>query len=253
MAPPFASLVQNWADHVLAPADPLPSRLDAAIGLSPRSATYKILRKSRARYRIGYSYSERPLARLNCLLMLTHSWTTSLVRQPRHEAEVVAEFLESTGLGTVEIRPEFPLSPALEQWGKDKVRGRRVLHFAPRWLEAGRDKFLEMLRGLAPVVVTYGEAEAHLMAFPDMDGVEWLGGLSLPQWGAVLGGGSAVVSTDTGAVHVAAARGVPVLVCHLPRHYAACVKQWYPWGVRGQHVILKGDWPAAVGAALKEM
>ena len=246
VAPPFSALVQNWADHVLTPADPLPSRLDAAIGLSPRSATYKILRKSRARYRIGYSYSERPLARLNCLLMLTHSWTTSLIRHPRHEAEVVAQFLESSGLGTVDIRPEFPLSPALEQWGKDKVRGRRVLHFAPRWLEAGRDKFLELLRALAPVVVTYGEAEARLMAFPDLVGVEWLGGLSLPQWGAVLGGGSAVVSTDTGAVHVAAARGVPVLVCHLPRHYAACVKQWYPWGVPSQHVILKGNWPAEV-------
>lgn len=247
---PFTGLVQSWADHVLTPADPLPSRLDAAVGLSPRSATYKILRRSQARYRVGYSYSERPLARLNCLLTLTHSWTTSLVRKPRHEAEVVAEFLEASGLGKVDIQPDFPLSPALEQWGKDKVAGRRVVHFAPRWLEAGKDKFLEMVRSLAPVVVTYGEAESRLMSFPDLEGVEWLGGLSLPQWAAVLGGGSAVVSTDTGAVHVAAARGVPVVVCHLPRHYGANVKQWYPWGVKGQHVILKGSWPAEVLSAL---
>lgn len=253
VAKPFASLVQNWADHVLTPADPLPSRLDAALGLSPRSATYSLLRKTRARYRIGYSYSERPLARLNCMLMLTHSWTTSLHKKPRHEAQVVAEFLESTGLGPVDIKPEFPLSPALEQWGKAKVGGRRVLHFAPRWLEAGRDKFLAMVRALAPVVVTYGEAESKLMSFPDIDGVEWLGGLSLPQWGAVLGGGSALLSTDTGAVHVAAARGVPVVVCHLARHYAANVKQWYPWGVSSQHVVLKGDWPGAVIEALKQV
>ncbi|MBX3167011.1 MAG: glycosyltransferase family 9 protein [Candidatus Eremiobacteraeota bacterium] len=253
VAQPFTSLVQNWADQVLTPADPLPGRLDAALGLSPRSATYKVLRQSRARYRIGYSYSERPLARLNCMLMLTHSWTTSLVKKPRHEAQVVAEFLESTGLGPVDIKPEFPLSPALEQWGKDKVRGRVVVHFAPRWLEAGRDKFLAMVRGLAPVLVTYGEAESKLMSFPDVDGVEWLGGLSLPQWGAVLGGGSALVSTDTGAVHVAAARGVPVVVAHLPRHYAACVKQWYPWGVPARHVILKENWPAEVASALQQL
>lgn len=245
VAAPFRGVVQPWADHVLSPADPLPSRLDAALGLSPRSATYKILRRSQARFRIGYSYSERPLARLNCMLTLTHSWATSLARKPRHEAQVVAEFLEASGLGAVEIKPEFPLSPALEQWGKDKVRGRAVVHFAPRWLEAGRDRFLDMVRQLAPVVVTYGEAEARLMAFPDVDGVEWLGGLSLPQWGAVLGGGTAVVSTDTGAVHVAAARGVPVVVCHLPRHYAANVKQWYPWGVSAEHVIMKGDWALA--------
>lgn len=251
VAEPFRSLAQNWADHVLSPADPLPSRLDAAIGLSPRSATYKVLRKSRARYRIGYSYSERPLARLNCLLMLTHSWTTSLVKNPRHEAEVVAQFLESTGLGRVDIRPEYPLSPALEQWGKDKVRGRVVVHFAPRWLEAGRDSFLEMLRKLAPVVVTYGAAEARLMSFPDLPGVEWLGDLSLPQWAAVLGGGPALVSTDTGAVHVAAARGVPVVVAHLARHYKACSKQWYPWGVRAEAVILKAGWVDEMVAAVQ--
>ncbi len=253
VADPFRSLVQNWADHVLSPADPLPSRLDAALGLSPRSATYQVLRRSRARYRIGYSYSERPLARLNCLLMLTHSWATSLARKPRHEAEVVAEFLEASGLGQVELKPEFPLSPALEQWGKNKVQSRTVVHFAPRWLEAGRDQFLQMVRQLAPVVVTYGEAEARLMSFPDIDGVEWLGGLSLPQWGAVLGGGSALVSTDTGAVHVAAARGVPVVVCHLPRHYSACLKQWYPWGVPAQHVVFKNGWPVEVVAALARL
>ena len=251
VAEPFRSLAQNWADHVLSPADPLPSRLDAALGLSPRSATYKVLRKSRARYRIGYSYSERPLARLNCLLMLTHSWTTSLIKNPRHEAEVVAQFLESTGLGRVDIRPEYPLSPALEQWGKDKVRGRVVVHFAPRWLEAGRDSFLELLRKLAPVVVTYGAAEAKLMSFPDLAGVEWLGDLSLPQWAAVLGGGPALVSTDTGAVHVAAARGVPVAVAHLPRHYAACSKQWYPWRVRAEAVILKAGWVDEMVAAVQ--
>lgn len=253
VAAPFTGVVQNWADHVLTPADPLPNRLDAALGLSPRTSTYKILKRCRARYRIGYSYAERPLARLNCFLTLTHTWTTSLQRKPRHEAEVVAEFLEATGLGKVEIRPEFPLSPALEQWGKDRVRERVVVHFAPRWLEAGRDKFLDMVKKLAPVVVTYGAAEANLMAFPEIEGVEWLGELSLPQWGAVLGGGPALVSTDTGAVHVAAARGVPVLVAHLPRHFAACSKQWYPWGVSGRHVILKGNWVDELVNVSREM
>lgn len=234
---PAVSLAQNWADTVLTLADPLPSNLDAALGLSPRSATYRILRRSQAKYRIGYSYAERPLARLTCWMSLTHHWTTSLQKPLRqglkvpHEAEVVAQFLEATGLGPVEIRPEFPLSPAMEQWGKDKVRGRIVIHFAPRW---GRlQDFCEMARRLAPAVVTYGPLEKALLpdTLPAIEGVEWLGDLSLPQWGAVLGGGAALVSTDTGAVHIAAARGTPVVVVHLPQHYALCSQQWYPWGV----------------------
>lgn len=248
VAEPFRSLAQNWADHVLSPADPLPSRLDAALGLSPRTATYKVLRRSRARYRIGTCYASRPLARLNCLFSLTHCW---IPQSLNHEAEMVAHFLQATGLGGVDIRPEFPLSPALEQWGKDKVRGRVVVHFAPRWLEAGRDSFLEMLQKLAPVVVTYGAAEAKLMSFPDLEGVEWLGDLSLPQWAAVLGGGPALLSTDTGAVHVAAARGVPVVVAHLARHYKLCSQQWYPWGVDSRAVILKPGWVEEALAAVR--
>ena len=237
VAPPFVSLAQHWADTVLTPADPLPSHLDAALGLSPRSSTYAILARSGARYRIGYCYAERPLARLRCWLSLTHSWTTSLQKPLRrglkvpHEAEVVAQFLEATGLGSVEVHPEFPLSPAMEQWGRDRVGGRRVIHFAPRW--GDWRKFCELALALAPVLVTYGAQERSLLPdpLPELEGVEWLGDLSLPQWAAVLGGGSALVSTDTGAVHIAAARGVPVVVVHLPQHFALCTQQWYPWGV----------------------
>lgn len=252
-------LAQNWADTVLTPDDPLPSNLDAALGLSPRSSTYAVLSRSRARFRIGYSYTERPLSRLRCWLSLTHTWSTSLLKPLRegqkvpHEAEVVARFLEATGLGKVEIRPEFPLSPAMEQWGKDKVRGRVVVHYAPRW--GGLKPFLELARALAPVLVTYGPAEQKLLprSLPEVEGVEWLGDLSLPQWAAVLGGGSALVSTDTGAVHIAAARGVPVVVVHLPQHYALCSQQWYPWGVPQRCLKYGPDLPQRVAAAVAEL
>jgi len=235
--PSAAGLAQHWADTVLAPKDRLPPNLDAALGLSPRSSTYSILQRSQARFRIGYSYSERPLARLRCWLSLTHTWVTSLQKPLRrgqkvpHEAEVVAQFLEETGLGKVEIRPEFPLSPAMEQWGKDKVAGRRVVHFAPRWGKFA--DFCDMLKLWAPLVVTYGPQEQRLLppSLPEISGVEWLGNLSLVQWAAVLGGASSLISTDTGAVHIAAARGTRVVVVHLPKHQALCSQQWYPWGV----------------------
>lgn len=240
VSPPARELAGHWADHVLSPSEVLPEALDAAIGLSPRTSTYALLKRSRARYRVGYVYAERPLARLNCWWNLTHTWTTSLQRgQIPHEAQVVARFAEATGLTGIELRPEFPLPPDLEAWGKQRTGGRVVVHFAPRWLEFwDRPRFFAFLQEVAPVLVTYGPAEAALLGTPPaLEGVEWCTGLSLNQWAALLGGARVLLSTDTGAVHIAAARGVSVVVVHLPQHYELCSRQWYPWGVPYRAVI----------------
>lgn len=246
VAPASRGLVEGsgWADEVITP-DQL-DRLrdfgaDAAIGLSPRSATYGLLVKSGAPLRIGYTYAERPLSRLRCWWTLTHTWVTSLQKPLQlglkvpHEAEVVAQFVEATGLGKVEIRPEFPLDPELLAWGREAAQNRPVLHFAPRWLESGwslRD-FLDLATQLAPIVVTFGPQERTLLPerLPELPGVEWRGDMSLKQWAALLGGARALISTDTGAVHIAAAGGTPVVVVHLPQHQLLCSQQWYPWGV----------------------
>lgn len=232
-------LVQTrWTDRVLTGDDLhlLPVfQADAAVALSPRSATHRLIKRSGARWRVGYAYAERPLVRFSCAWLLTHTWVTSLQKAPRHEAEVVRDFVEATGLGSVDPRPEFPLPPHVADWGREWVRGRTVLHFAPRWLSGGwsMDDFCALASRLAPCVVTYGAAERRLLpaTLPALEGVEWVGDLTLMQWAGVLGGASVVVSTDTGAVHVAAARGRPVVVVYLPEHYPLCSKQWYPWGV----------------------
>jgi ADP-heptose:LPS heptosyltransferase len=72
---------------------------------------------------------------------------------------------------------------------------------------------------------------------PRSQGVEWLGDISLMQWAAVLGAAAVVVSPDTGAVHIAAARRRPVVTLHLAKHYHRCSQQWYPWGVPHAMVI----------------
>lgn len=236
----------RWTDRVLTPADVdlLPVfQADVAIGLSPRSDTHKLLKRSGAPVRVGYSYAERPLVRLACAWSLTHVWTTSLHRAPRHECEVVRDFVAATGLGSVEPHPEFPLPPKLMDWGRQFMRARTALHFAPRWLGPGwqLDDFYELAKRLAPCVVTWGGAERHLLPqnLPDLAGVEWLGDLTLMEWAAVLGGSSAVVSTDTGAVHIAAALGRPVVVVYKPEHFKLCSRQWYPYGVPGKLLSAK--------------
>ena len=251
VAPAALSLLQKsgWADHYWTPdqcSEIVEFKADLALGLSPRSATYRLLRQSRSRWRAGYVYRERPLARLNCWWNLTHTWTTSLEEPQRrglkvpHESEVVAGFVEALGLGRPEGLPEIPLDPDLASWGLQRGQGRLALHFAPRWLEHGWQwsDFLELARRLAPVVVTYGPVEKRMMPseLPVVEGVEWAGELSLPQWVALLGGCQALVSTDTGAVHLAAARGRPVLVVHLPEHQELCAQQWFPLGV--EHISL---------------
>jgi ADP-heptose:LPS heptosyltransferase len=229
----------GWVDRALtlADADLLPVfQADTAVGLSPRSATHRLLRRSKARWKVGYTYTERPLARLSCAWLLTHTWVTSVQRSPRHEAEVVRDFLQASGFSAYDPQPGFPLPPKLEEWGRVLTRGRTVLHFAPRWLASGWQlaDFYELAARLAPCLVTYGAAERSLLpqTLPGLPGVEWLGDLSLMEWAAVLGGASAVVSTDTGAVHVAAALGRPVVVVYLANHFQLCSRQWYPWGVR---------------------
>ena len=96
-----------------------------------------------------------------------------------------------------------------------------------------------MCTQLAPLVVSLGPAERALLPqpLPQLEGVEWRQGLSLSEWGALLGGATSLVSTDTGAVHIAAARGTPVVVVHLPEHAQLCKSQWYPWGVPQRHLI----------------
>jgi heptosyltransferase-3 len=238
---PAVALAGHWADAVITPADPLPPELDLALGLSPRTSTYKVLRASQARLRIGYCYRERPLARLNAWWSLTHCWITSLQRRSKipHEAEVVAELGQFAGLKPFPIEPEFPISAALAEWGRQQMAGRPLLHFAPRWLERGwtRQRFFEMCLQLAPLVVTIGPVEKALLPeLPSLEGVEWRTDLNLSQWAALLGGASRLISTDTGAVHIAAARGTPVTVIHLPAHAALCRAQWYPWGVPARHL-----------------
>ena len=76
------------------------------------------------------------------------------------------------------------------------------------------------------------------------------GDLSLKRWAALLAGARAVVSTDTGAVHVAAAHGRPVVVVYKPEQFELCSQQWHPWGVPFE-ALTKTD-PAATARQVRE-
>lgn len=254
-------VTSGWCDRWITPEDQhlLPVfAADVALGLSPRTATHRLLVASRARRRVGCVYAERPLARLACWWWLTDTWSVSLARECPHEAEIVARFGREAGLARAEARPELRLPSDLLAWGRDYAAGRRLLHLAPRWLDGWSwEQLCELLLRLSPVIVTYGPAEKSLLPaqLPELPGVEWLGGQDVLHWAALLGGAGCVLSVDTGAVHVAAALGAPVVMLHLPQHAALCSRQWYPFGVPSR-MLVKGefaDTSDALAAAARQL
>lgn len=211
---------------------------DLAIGLSPRSATYKLVKATGARYRAAYYYPERVLMRLTWRLWLTHAYPMEVrgkldagLAVP-HEIEQQAQFACFLGLTLDDLAPELHVSQEDTEWGRQEAQGRIGLHLSPNWFANGwtMTDLLEMAKSLPPYLVTYGPAEAELAGQLGANVLSY-GNLTIQRWAALLGGCRSVVSTDTGAVHIAASQGVPVVVVYKPEIYELCRQQWHPWGV----------------------
>jgi ADP-heptose:LPS heptosyltransferase len=61
--------------------------------------------------------------------------------------------------------------------------------------------------------------------------------LAFEEWCQLIGGARTLVSPDTGAVHVAAALGTPVVVAYEKETFAHCSVQWAPWMVEHRSLI----------------
>ena len=68
----------------------------------------------------------------------------------------------------------------------------------------------------------------------------FMGDLSVQRWAAVLGQARLLVSLDTGAVHIGACMGIPVVSVHMPVKSWYSMQAFYPWGVE-HSVIEKGE------------
>ncbi|HXE73384.1 MAG TPA: glycosyltransferase family 9 protein [Candidatus Nitrosotenuis sp.] len=191
-----------------------------------------------------------------------------------HEIEQIGLLAHYLGLSYQDTHLELPVSEGDRQAGQ-KMRqswGRHVvgLHLSNRWLSCGWRvaNLVRLVEGLVGatdgggVILTYGAAERDLAARlaeslahvgllgPGVAGawpphprradpvpVRLAGNLTLGQWAGVLGACSCVVTPDTGAVHVAAAMGRPVVVVYEPSTYRLCSQQWAPWGVPSRQLI----------------
>ncbi len=213
---------------------------DLAIALAPRTESWKLAYRTKAPVRLGYAYTDRPLARVASGWLLTDRELVT-VKPPHlvpHEVAQLDLLARRLGLPSTQ---SHPLSIGL----KAKHEARRVVfHLGDRWL-VGDWRFedlrilLRALRAYGDVFVTAGPREAELVSNNglDVDGVHLRFGKSFREWAELIGSASVLVSPDTGAVHLAAAMGTPVVVAYEASTYEHCSQQWAPWMVESRSVV----------------
>lgn len=221
----------------------LPARLnyDFAVALAPRSESIKLAWRSRAPIRLGYTYADRPLVRVLARLALTHEEVISIPKDSASPHEVVQLDRLARRMGLPSTAGSKLVVGAVRQ---SKVDGRIVFHLGDRWLTKGwsaRDLrlLIDGLQAMGEVVVSAGPREKDWLSrqgncFSDLDLR-----LDLPflEWAGLISSASCLVSPDTGAVHIAAALEVPVVVAYEAASFKLCSSQWTPWMVKSFSVV----------------
>jgi ADP-heptose:LPS heptosyltransferase len=190
---------------------------------------------------------------------LSWLWTRERIPagDPRaHMVTQVLEFARYLGVPEPGVRHRFPPDPAAESWAEELVAG---LGAAPILVAIGASKpanrwpperFGRLAAALAeeraePVVLLGGpgdRAAGEVALGEGAPGVTSLvGQTSLPQLIALLARGRALVSCDTGAMHLGVAQNLPVIALFGP----ADARRTGPWGP-GHRVVREPEWdPAA--------
>ena len=224
---------------------------DLAVALSPRTQDYVLAAWSRAPRRLGYVYRRRYLSRVAARYLLTsHAISDAdpdlADRHPErpvaHEVRQVQALVTLAGGTRMTDALVLRTSESDDAFGRENVPDGAIgFNLSPRWFNenfgaAPTRAALERVAALGqPVVVTFGDdvkAQATAMrAALKAPNVRWIGGASVLQWAAVLARCSVVATVDTGATHVAAAMGVPVVVVFERRYYTLSSQEWSPWRV----------------------
>lgn len=192
-----------------------------------------------------------------------------------HEVEQLGMLARGMGLPYEDTRLSLTVPESAMEYGRSLVAGwgrqTAALHLGRGWLTGGwrMRNLIRLVEGLlwatngGGVLITYGPAEEEMaarlaeglatcgllgpgfrVAVPGTEEppreplpIRLAGGLSFHRWAAALAACSCVVSTDTGAVHVAAAMGKPVVAMYETATSRLCVQQWAPWRVDHRSVV----------------
>lgn len=244
-----APILESLGEVVVVPADWSAGRLAAAIREGQPQAVAVLTEKrrglaaayrSKAPMRLGFDPGRsQPLKAVWLRLALTHrcAYPNNLELDPGlHEVERYHRLLAPLGPlpepGPLRLGRSFPRPPA----------GPIGLQLTPKWCldDWSPQLVLTLLDRLPdPALVLYGPgerewAEKLLGEHP----VERAFHPDLMDYAAAVAGCSLLLTPDTGAAHVAAAVGTPVVDVFREAHHQHCVRRWRPWQV-DHRVVLK--------------
>lgn len=215
------------------------SGVDVAISATEKAWGYLWLRMSGANRRIGFwAGAEKPLKSLLFRPTLTHR-VPDPSSQP--EAERHMKLLEPLGV-------RAPAGPIWLRGPRGPGKGPVALHLSAKWFSDGWSSawlhsLVERLADVGPLLLTAGALEgewarAFCAGLHRRDGrITTLLDVTYDEWTKALSGCRHLVSMDTGAVHVAAGLGLPVVDIFPCADAARCVPRWKPWMVPHRVVL----------------
>lgn len=224
------------------------TKFDLLTVFSPTTASYKIAFFSNAPVRAGYVYANRFLSRLFSKAALTLRVIDPFGREAPekknikipHEVEQNLKVIERLSKGKVILETNLVVNipEADKKWAKDRIKGNFKIgvHFSNAWRHGLQPDFfkdlLVTLSKLGSTFVTCGTGESIRFfsgTFPE--NVKFFENLSFDQWGALIGNSDVFISTDTGALHLAASQHVPAIAVMESRYFAYHRQRWSPWQV----------------------
>jgi ADP-heptose:LPS heptosyltransferase len=225
--------------------------LDLAVALAPRTPDYQLAWMTGAPRRLGYVYRRRYFSRLAARVMLTDHCISEadpdladrFPDQPvAHEVDQVLMLVALAGGGRLSSELVLVIGAEASAFAQERVPAGAVgVNLAPRWFERdfGAEAMRDLIERLAVeqrgVLVTYGsdvkDTALRLRGAVRAPNVSWVGEEAALRWAAAIGRCSVLVTVDCGAVHVAAAQGVPVVGVYERQYFRLSSQEWSPWRV----------------------
>lgn len=246
---PWEGTAQDWRQLREA-------HFDLVVVFSPTMASYKIAFFSRAKVRAGYVYGNRIFSRLFSSMALNRRLIDSIDRSAPdkkaisipHEVEQNLQVVKMVTDAPLETNLVVPVPPSDIEWAQNTLNdGSKIgIHLSASWFKAlPSDFLLSTLRKISSegkVFVTIGAQEAaYASAIQWPEEIMRFRNLSFDRWGALIRQANVFITTDTGAMHVAASQKAPVVAVLEPEFFAYHAQRWRPWQV--PYRLLRKDDP----------
>ncbi|MBV8531442.1 MAG: glycosyltransferase family 9 protein [Candidatus Eremiobacteraeota bacterium] len=223
---------------------------------------YRLARAVGAPVRIGFANAwGKPFKTLWSRSFLTKTVYRSagLDRRAPHESAVLFRLAGALLGDEAPVREPAELRPLVLE--REPVPDDRVaVQITDKWERLGvsHQDVVELIRRLAAA------GDLHLLAAPEerayAERICSATGLAvryfddIAGWKAAIGAAPAIVTPDSGALHVAGMIGTPVVAIFPPsRRYALQVARWAPWAAPHRIVRADRDWPARASEALAQL